>query len=62
MSKDFRCEACKKPQETLHMRNSDGKWVCPHCIPEAEFNAYPGLRERLGLRSKRTSQPQKKAA
>ena len=62
MSKDFRCEACKKPQETLHMRNSDGKWVCPHCIPEAEFLAYPGLRERLGLRPKRASHPQKKAA
>ena len=62
MSKDFRCEVCKKPQETLHMRNSDGKWVCPHCIPEAEFAAYPGLRERLGLSRKRASQPQKKAA
>ncbi|HEX8847421.1 MAG TPA: hypothetical protein VF791_22445 [Pyrinomonadaceae bacterium] len=62
MSKDFRCEACKKPQETLHMRNSDGKWVCPYCIPDAELSAYPGLRERLGLRVKRTSPPQKKAA
>jgi ribosomal protein L37AE/L43A len=62
MSKDFRCEACKKPQERLHMRNSDGKWVCPHCIPDAEFNVYPGLRERLGLRAKRVAAPQKKAA
>jgi ribosomal protein L37AE/L43A len=61
MSKDFRCEVCKRPQERLHMRNSDGKWVCPQCIPEAEFNAYPGLRERLGLRAKRAV-PQKKAA
>ena len=44
------------------MRNSDGKWVCPHCIPDAELNVYPGLRERLGLRAKRASQPLKKAA
>jgi ribosomal protein L37AE/L43A len=62
MSKDFRCEACKKPQERLHMRNSDGKWVCPHCIPDAEFSSYPGLRERLGLSNRRANQPQKKAA
>jgi hypothetical protein len=44
------------------MRNSDGKWVCPHCIPDAEFNAYPGLRERLGLRAKRSNSALKKAA
>ena len=45
------------------MRNSDGKWVCPNCIPDAELDAYPGLRERLGLqRVKRASYPQKKAA
>lgn len=62
MSKDLKCEACKRPQDSLHMRNSDGKWVCPHCIPDAEFNAYPGLRERLGLRVKRASSTQKKAA
>ena len=63
MSKDFRCEACKRPQESLHMRNSDGKWVCPHCIPDAELDAYPGLRERLGLqRAKRSNYTQKKAA
>ena len=35
------------------MRNSDGKWVCAYCIPEAELNACPGLRERLGLAPKR---------
>lgn len=63
MSRDFKCEACKKPQESLHMLNSDGKWVCPHCIPAAEFSAYPGLRERLGLRGGRAANPpQKKAA
>lgn len=63
MGKDFKCEACRKPQDKLHMRNSDGKWVCPVCIPDAELNSYPGLRERLGLlRSRRANQPQKKAA
>ena len=63
MSKDFKCEVCRRPQERLHMRNSDGKWVCPHCIPEAELNAYPGLRERLGLaRGRRANATQKKAA
>ena len=62
MSKDFKCESCRKPQERLHMRNTDGKWVCPRCIPEAEFKAYPGLRERLGLSARRTALPHKKAA
>jgi hypothetical protein len=47
MSKDFRCEACKRPQESLHMRNTDGKWVCADCIPAAELKEYPRLRERL---------------
>lgn len=62
MSKDFRCEACKKPQETLHMRNTDGKWVCPHCIPASELKEYPRLRERLASGAKRAAQSQKKAA
>lgn len=63
MSKDFKCEACKRPQGVLHMRNSDGKWVCPNCIPAAELDAYPGLRERLGLSNvKRASAQHKKAA
>jgi ribosomal protein L37AE/L43A len=62
MSKNFKCEACKRPQDVLHMRNSDGKWVCPVCIPTAELNAYPGLRERLGLSAKRASAQHKKAA
>lgn len=62
MSKSFKCEACRKPQEVLHMRNSDGKWVCPACIPAAELNAYPGLRERLGLGKKQQSGQHKKAA
>ncbi|MBV9209718.1 MAG: hypothetical protein JOZ52_03760 [Acidobacteria bacterium] len=51
--KEFKCEVCRKSSETLHMRNSDGKWVCAYCIPEAELNACPGLRERLGLAPKR---------
>ncbi len=53
MSKDFKCEVCRKGAESLHMRNSDGKWVCAYCIPEAELKACPGLRERLGLAPKR---------
>lgn len=62
MSKDFKCEVCRKASESLHMRNSDGKWVCAHCIPEAELNACPGLRERLGLQPKRAAMPRRKAA
>ena len=53
MSKLFKCEACRKPAETLHMRDSDGRWVCAHCIPAAELDACPGLRERLGLKPAR---------
>ena len=60
MSKDFRCEACKRPQESLHMRNSDGKWVCADCIPAAEVKEYPRLRERLAAR--RAAPAHKKAA
>jgi hypothetical protein len=62
MKKDFKCEACRKSAESLHMRNSDGKWVCAYCIPEAELNACPGLRERLGLAPKRAAMPRRKAA
>ncbi len=62
MSKDFKCEACRRGSERLHMRDSDGKWVCAECIPERELDACPGLRERLGLRSKRSSLPRRKAA
>ena len=63
MSKDFKCEVCKTASERLHMRNSDGKWVCAQCIPVAELDAYPGLRERLGLETKREqSAPRRKAA
>jgi len=62
MSKIFKCEACKRPQEVLHMRNSDGKWVCPACIPAAELNAYPRLREQLGLSKRQSSAQHKKAA
>ena len=49
-SKTFKCEACRGASETLHLRNSDGKWVCAHCIPAAEVDACAGLRERLGLK------------
>jgi hypothetical protein len=62
MSKDFRCESCKRPQESLHMRNTDGKWVCPSCIPAAELKEYPRLRERLTSGARRTARTQKKAA
>ncbi len=62
MAKDFKCEACRKGTETLHMRNSDGKWVCAHCIPEAELDACEGLRERLGLPPRRAATPRRKAA
>lgn len=62
MSKEFKCEACRKTAGKLHMRNSDGRWVCAHCIPDAEINACPGLRERLGLHPKRTAMPRRKAA
>ena len=60
MSKDFKCEACKRPQESLHMRNTDGKWVCADCIPAAELKEYPRLRERLGV--KRAARTRQKAA
>ena len=60
MSKDFRCEACKRPQESLHMRNTDGKWVCADCIPAAELKEYPRLRERLS--AKRQARTHRKAA
>ena len=60
MSKDFKCEACRKGTERLHMRDSDGKWVCAHCIPERELDACAGLRERLGLSPARA--PRRKAA
>ncbi len=62
MSKDFKCEACRKAVDSLHMRNSDGKWVCPTCIPEKELDECPGLRERLGLKPLRAQMPRRKAA
>ena len=62
MSKEFRCEGCRKVADTLYMRNMDGKWVCAHCIPDKELDAYPNLRERLGLQPKRAAMPRKKAA
>lgn len=62
MSKTFRCEVCRQPSATLHLRNLDGKWVCALCIPAAELDACPGLRERLGLKPARPSQTRRKAA
>ena len=62
MKKDFKCEVCRKPVDRLHMRNSDGKWVCAPCVPDAELDACPGLRERLGLKSKRAALPRRQAA
>ncbi|HEX7318100.1 MAG TPA: hypothetical protein VF297_29625 [Pyrinomonadaceae bacterium] len=61
-SKSFKCEACRAASETLHMRNSDGKWVCVRCIPVAELDACQGLRERLGLKPAATRVPRRKAA
>jgi hypothetical protein len=57
----FKCEVCRKATERLHMRDSDGKWVCAHCIPERELDACEGLRERLGLKPARVQQRRKAA-
>ncbi|HVF57929.1 MAG TPA: hypothetical protein VM934_17385 [Pyrinomonadaceae bacterium] len=63
MAKDFKCTVCRKATETLHMRDSDGKWVCAYCIPERELDACPGLRERLGLKKpERAAATRRKAA
>ena len=61
-SKTFKCEACRGASETLHLRNSDGRWVCARCIPAAELDACPGLRERLGLKPSAARAPRRKAA
>jgi len=61
-SKTFKCEACRAASETLHLRNSDGRWVCARCIPAAELDACPGLRERLGLKPAATRIQRRKAA
>ncbi len=61
-SKTFKCEACRASAETLHMRDSDGKWVCARCIPAAELDACEGLRERLGMRPAPRAQQRRKAA
>jgi hypothetical protein len=60
-AKIFKCEACRGASETLHMRNSDGKWVCADCIPAAEVDACEGLRERLGLKTPARAQRRKAA-
>ena len=61
-SKTFKCEACRAASETLHLRNSDGRWVCARCIPAAELDACQGLRERLGLKPSAARAPRRKAA
>ncbi|HEX8558516.1 MAG TPA: hypothetical protein VF668_10455 [Pyrinomonadaceae bacterium] len=61
-SRTFKCEACRGAAATLHMRDSDGRWVCAHCIPPAELDACAGLRERLGLRPAAARAPRRKAA
>jgi hypothetical protein len=61
-SKTFKCEACRAASETLHMRNSDGKWVCARCIPAAELDACAGLRGRLGLKPDIARAQRRKAA
>jgi hypothetical protein len=61
LANGYKCEACRKPSERLHMRNSDGKWVCAHCIPDKELDACEGLRERLGLKAARGPQRRKAA-
>jgi ribosomal protein L37AE/L43A len=60
-SKTFKCESCRTASETLHLRDSDGKWVCADCIPAAELDACVGLRERLGLKPAARA-PRRKAA
>ena len=60
-SKTFKREACRTASETLHMRNSDGKWVCAYCIPAAELDACEGLREKLGLKAPARVQRRKAA-
>lgn len=61
MASVFKCESCRKVSERLHMRNSDGKWVCARCIPEQELDACAGLRERLGLKPARAPHRRKAA-
>jgi ribosomal protein L37AE/L43A len=56
MSSDFKCEACKAKTDRLHMRDSDGKWVCFPCVPKKEVAACPGLKERMELRRRRVAQ------
>ena len=60
-SKTFKCEVCRAASETLHMRDSDGRWVCARCIPAAELDACEGLRERLGLKAPARAQRRKAA-
>lgn len=60
MSKEYKCEVCRKASTKLHMRDLDGRWVCAPCIPPKELDACPGLRERLGL--KRAAAEQRRRA
>lgn len=62
MNKDYKCEVCRKQTPRLHMRDLDGKWVCAFCIPDKELDRCEGLRERLGLKSARSSTSRRQAA
>ena len=62
MSKEFKCETCRKAAERLHMRDADGRWVCAYCLPDVEVNRCPGLRERLGLPVARAAAQQRRKA
>ncbi|HZI18924.1 MAG TPA: hypothetical protein VEY09_10050 [Pyrinomonadaceae bacterium] len=61
MASTFKCEGCRRASERLHMRDSDGRWVCAHCIPDRELDACDGLRERLGLKPLARAQRRKAA-
>ncbi len=43
-----KCEACEARSDTLHMRDSDGAWVCWGCVPAKEKAALRAARERKG--------------
>lgn len=48
--KEFSCEACGARAERLSMRDSDGKFVCPDCVPEKERQQLRKARAEAGSR------------